>query len=76
VAVGLLLAAAVKVTLVPALTVCDAGLVVTDGAKSTVNVAVVLVAGPRLLVKTAWYWYPFIAAVALVIVSVPVALPL
>ena len=42
-----------NVTLLPALTVCAVGLVVTAGAKSTVNVAALLVAVPPLLVKTA-----------------------
>ena len=53
VAAGLPLAAAVKVAVPPALTVCAVGLVVTVGAKSTVNIAELLVAEPPLLVKTA-----------------------
>ena len=53
VAAGLPLAAAVNVTLLPALIVCDVGLVVTAGAAATVNITALLVAVPALLVKTA-----------------------
>ena len=53
VAAGLPPAAAVKVTVPPSLTVCEDGFVVTVGAKSTVNVAGLLVTVPRLFVNTA-----------------------
>ena len=53
VGVGLPVAAAVKVTLWPALTVALLGLVVTLGAYCTVNVALAVVAEPTLLVNTA-----------------------
>src|SRR5579883_2546006 len=73
---GLPLAAAVKVAFWPAFTVWLLGLVVTDGAKSTVSVAALVVALPRLLVKTASYSLPFIAAVTLESVSVVLVAPL
>ena len=47
VGVGLAVAAAVKVTLLPAATVWPLGSVVIDGPKSTVSVAAVVVALPR-----------------------------
>ncbi len=59
VAKGLPLAAAVKVVVFPATTEVELGLVVTDGAKSTVRVAADVVAEPVLLVKTARNLVPF-----------------
>ena len=61
VGVGLPLAAAVKVAVLPALTVWSAGFVVTVERSPTVNVAAVLVAVPALLVKTASYSLPLSA---------------
>ena len=52
---GVPVAAAVKVTGWPAVTVWLIGLVVTTGAALTVSVAAVVVAVPTLLVKTARY---------------------
>ena len=40
------------------------------GAKFTVRVAAVVVTLPDALVNTAWYWFPLMDAVVLVIVSV------
>src|SRR5271166_2331504 len=59
------LAAAVKLAVWPAVTIWLAGWVVTEGAKSTVRVAALVVAlRPAVLLKTAWYSSPFWAAVA------------
>ena len=54
---GVPVAAACRMTVVPALTAWLAGLVFTAGAMPTVSVAAPLVAGLRLLVKIARYWY-------------------
>lgn len=62
VGVGVPLAAAVKLTLAPAVTVWLVGLVVTTGgagAELTVKVAAVVVALPTELVNTARNWFPF-----------------
>ena len=75
VGVGLPLAAAVKVAVCPAVTVWLTGLVVTTGTVLTVSVAAVLVAVPRLLVKTARYWLPFWVVVTLVRVSAVLVAP-
>ncbi len=64
VGVGRPLAAAEKVAVWPAFTVWLTGWVVTSGAKLTVNVAALLVAEPRLLVKTARNCLPESAACA------------
>jgi hypothetical protein len=55
VGVGLPLAAAVNAAVAPAVTLPLTGLVVTVGAKSTVNVAAVVVAELALFVNTARY---------------------
>jgi hypothetical protein len=57
-------AAAVKVTCVPAVTVWLVGLVVTTGGVLMVNVAADVVVVPSTLVNAARYWLPVIAAVA------------
>ena len=62
VAAGLSLAAAVNVTLPPALTDCEVGFVVTVGAKLTVNVAGLLVAVSAPSVNTASNCLPLSAA--------------
>ena len=65
VAAGLPLAAAVNVTLAPALTVCEVGLVVTTTfTEFTVKVAGLLVTVPALFVKTASNCCPLSAAAA------------
>src|SRR5439155_24526588 len=56
---GVPLAAAVKVTLLPACTLWVSGWVVTTGVVLTVSVAAVVVAVPQALVKTARYLLPF-----------------
>jgi hypothetical protein len=61
--VGLPLAAAVKVAVAPDVTLLLTGLLVTVGAKSTVNVAAVVVAELTLFVNMARYWLPFCPAV-------------
>ena len=48
----------------PAVTVVFVGFVVITGPAVTVKVAAVVVAEPTLLVKTARYWLPFCAVVA------------
>ena len=74
---GLPVADAVNDVLLPASTVVLLGFVVTVGAKSTVNVADVVVAlRLALLLKTAWYSSPFSEEVEPLIVNVVVVTPL
>ena len=56
---GAPLAAAVKLTLWPAVTLWPAGLVVMAGAVLAVRMAAFVVADPPALEKTARYWLPF-----------------
>jgi hypothetical protein len=60
---GFPLAAAVKLTLLPAVTDWLTGCVVMAGAPVNVSVAAVVVAIPATLVNTAWYLFPFCPAV-------------
>src|SRR5438034_17779 len=69
------LAAAVKVTGVPAHTFWSVGFVVTSGRVSTVSVAALVVAEPQLLLKTARYCLP-LSAGAVVKVSVGEVAPM
>ena len=55
-------AAAVKVAVLPAFTATLAGCVVMVGAPLTVKMAAVVVAVPAVLVNTARYWVPELAA--------------
>ena len=64
VGVGLPVAAEVKLTVSPGLTVWLVGFVVTDGANSTLSVAKADVAVPYVLVKTARYCLPLSSEVA------------
>jgi len=61
---GAPLAAAVKLTLWPAIALWLAGLVVTAGAVFAVRVAAFVVADPPAFVNTARYWLPFCEACA------------
>jgi hypothetical protein len=70
---GLPLAPAVKVTLLPALTLWLAGFAVIAGGVLTVSVAALVIAVPALLMNTARYWFPFWAAAAVNIRLVEVA---
>ena len=58
------MAAAVKLTVVPASTDWLAGLIVTAGGASTESLAAVVVVVPRLLVNTARYCVPEAEVVA------------
>ena len=59
-----LVAAADKLTIVPEMTDWLVGLPITTGTTATVNVAGEVVAVPAVLVKTARYWLPDKAMVA------------
>src|SRR5579875_1003976 len=76
VGVGLPLVVAVKVAVLPAITVWLLGFIVMVGANSTVSVAAAVVVVPMLLVKTARYSSPFWEDWTLLSVSVALVAPL